>query len=281
MRNLILLIKRYYTLCIFLVLEIICLSLVFSNNSYQKTSYVNSSRAISGSFFKQRQKLTDFFYLKKVNDSLASENARLKQKIGLTTVVSALRQDSTYTKTISSDTVTQTTHYKFIPCKVLDNTIDQKRNFITLNKGSNEGIKKGWVVISAVGVVGQVAYVSEHYSVVESILSEKSVISAMVPDGNIGKIYWNGKNPDVVTLKGLPLSVKLKPTDSIVTSPYSKYPEKVLIGQPVNKKSNKGPIFEIKLSTSFRNLHYVYVIEENTSIERIKIEEVIDSLSNE
>jgi rod shape-determining protein MreC len=275
-RNLIQLIKRYYNFFIFLFLQIICWILVFSNNTYQQSSYLNSSRNISGKFYTQKNKLLGFLSLSETNDSLVRENARLRNLLGHSIPANPLK-DTSYHKETTKDSMRTTIFYKYIPAKVLNNSIDQKRNYITLDKGSADGIKVRMAVISDKGVVGRISHVTTHYCVVSSVLSDKSQVSAQVPDGTVGRILWGGADPESMDLLGIPQSVKLKKGDSIVTSNYSYFPERILIGRIKNQ--NKS-LYEVSLSTNFRNLHYVYIIEDVTNIERYIFEDSVKTIEN-
>lgn len=275
MRNLIFILKRYYNFFIFLLLEIICLSIFLRNNRYQQSSWVNSSRSISGALFTQKQQLFGFFSLRAVNDSLVRENARLKQQLGIPQIPNHLK-DTSYMSTTVRDSVKQTTHYRYIPCKVLNNSVDLKYNFLTLNAGYKQGIRKNFAVICDKGIVGRITHVSENYSVAASLLSDKFVVSAMVGDGTVGKLYWDGDNPNLVTLSGIPQSVKVKQKDSVLTSGFGIFPENILIGRAAEKSKN-GTTYKVWLSHDFRKLHYVYVIEDITQIERILLEDSTQS----
>jgi rod shape-determining protein MreC len=269
-RNLILLIKQFHSFFIFLLLELVCLVIVFKNNNYQQSSYINSSRNLSGRFYSQKEKLTSFINLTEVNDSLMKENAALRKELGITTDVNPLN-DSTFSKQIHVDSSIQTAHYTYIPAKVLNNTIDQTINYITLNAGSKQGIKKNMAVISANGIVGRISHVSENYSVALSFLSDRFNVSSMVSDGTVGKLSWDGKDPDYGILSGIPQSVKLKPRDSVFTSGFGNFPEKILVGKAAQVLN--GTSYKIFLSTNFRKLHFVYVIAEEIDLERKKIED--------
>lgn len=270
MRNLILLIKQFHSFFIFLLIELVCLVIVFKNNNYQQSSYINSSRNLSGRFYSQKEKLTSFINLTEVNDSLMKENAALRKELGITTDVNPLN-DSTFSKQIHVDSSIQTAHYTYIPAKVLNNTIDQTINYITLNVGSKQGIKKNMAVISANGIVGRISHVSENYSVALSFLSDRFNVSSMVSDGTVGKLSWDGKDPDYGILSGIPQSVKLKPRDSVFTSGFGNFPEKILVGKAAQVLN--GTSYKIFLSTNFRKLHFVYVIAEEIDLERKKLED--------
>lgn len=276
MRNLIQLIKRYYNFFIFIILQIVCWVLVFSNNTYQQASYINSSRNIAGKFYANKNKFLGFLSLGATNDSLARENARLRSLLGIKVSKNPLK-DTTYTTVHVKDSMRTTIDYTYIPAKVLNNTLDQKRNYITLDKGSEDGIKTGMAVISDKGIVGRVSHVNNHYSVVNSILSDKLPVSAQAPDGTIGIISWQGSDPETVELSKIPQSIKVKKGDSILTSTYSFYPENILIGRV--KRKDKATC-QVTLSTNFRNLHYVYIVNDVTKIERFLFEDSVKHAEN-
>ena len=274
MRNLIYFIKNYYSFFVFLVLELICLLIVFKNNSYQQSSYINSARGISSNFYTKKESIVSFLTLNAVNDSLVKENARLKQALGIPVTANPF-EDTSYivTRTLDSN-AKQTVHYKYIAAKVINNSTDQKINYITLNVGSRQGIKPKMAVITDKGVVGKISHVSENYSVAVSILSDRFNVNCVVPDGSIGNIKWDNKDPNIVILKGIPLSANLKLKDSIMTSGYSIFPEKIMIGK-VAKFVNGD--YQVWLSTNFNNLHYVYVVQDFTNIERNTLEDTVQA----
>jgi rod shape-determining protein MreC len=270
-RNILLLLKQFYSFFIFLFFEIICLIIVFKNNHFQQTSAINSSNKIAGLIYQKKDELVGYFHLGRVNDSLVAENAALKKQLGIPVKSNPLK-DSIFSKEIMHDSLKEILHYQYLPAKVLNNTIDQKINYLTLNKGAKDGIKKNMAVISEKGVVGKIANVSEHFSIAISILSERFNISAMTSDGTVGKIVWDGKNPAMVNLSGIPQSVKLKPNDTIVTSGYSSiFPENVTIGKVAKVASPNS--YKIWLSTSFSNLHFVYIVTDVVNEEKNKLEE--------
>jgi rod shape-determining protein MreC len=226
----------------------------------------------------KKNEWVSYIRLQAVNDSLMNENALLRNKMGIPTQPNPLK-DSTYTKIKEEDSVRQTTYFTHVPAKVLNNSIDKRSNYLTLDVGTANGIKKGMAVVSAKGIVGKISHVSKKFSVAISILSEKMTVSATTPDGSTGPISWDGKDPELLTLKGIPQSVKVKPLDTIFTSGYSIFPEKIMIGRAV--KVLNGTSYLVWLSTNFRKLHYVYVIKDETIIERTIFEQAAeDSIIN-
>jgi rod shape-determining protein MreC len=269
-RNLILFVQQYRNFFVFLLLEIICLAIVFRNNDYQQSSYLNSSRQVAGSLYARKHRLTRYLHLGTVNDSLARENARLRGLLGVQHLPNPLH-DTAFTRTTTTDSNVRTSHYNYIPVRVLNNTVDQKVNYITLEAGSKQGIQRNMAVINEQGIVGRISHVSPNYSVALSMLSERFNVSAMVPDGTVGTVSWDGQDPEFVNLRGIPQSVKLKPLDSVFTSGYSYFPERVFIGRVA--RAVNGGMYKIWLHSRFHRLHYVYVVAESSSMERIQLEQ--------
>ena len=64
-----------------------------------------------------------------------------------------------------------------ISAEVINNSVHKPNNYITIDKGRNDGVKKGMGVISSSGVVGIVKETSRHFSTILSILHSKSKVS--------------------------------------------------------------------------------------------------------
>lgn len=252
-------------------MESICLIILFKNNHYQQSSIINSSNGIAGAIYSKQSDIINYFLLKRINDSLADENAKLRSELGIHTLQNTLK-DSSFTKDIKIDSSKiQKTYYELKAVKVLNNTIDQKINYLTLNIGSKSGVEKNMAVVGAHGIVGKISHVSEHYSLASSVLSERFNISAMTSDGTVGKVIWEEKRPNELVLTGIPQSVKLKPGDTIKTSGFSSiFPENIIIGYVVKQKT--ATAYKLVTATNFFNLHFVYVIKSSVDQEQIELE---------
>ncbi len=270
MRNLIILLRQFQTFFLFLLLEIICFYIILSNNNYQQSSYFNSARHMSASLLSRKQRMVDFIHLHRINDSLASENARLRQQLGIIEIENPLH-DTSIIASSPRDTIKVDHKYSYLSAKVINNIVDQKRNYITLDKGQKDGVQKNHAVITPQGVVGKISHVSEHYSVAVSIISDRFNLSAMVKDGNMGRVFWDGKHTNQLVLSGISQSVKLKVNDSVYTSGYSDHiPQNILIGKVL--KSTGPNTYLLRTAVNFKNVHYVYIISETISEEKKQIE---------
>lgn len=288
MRNLIIFFRRYFNFFLFLLLEVICLVLVFQRNNFQRAAYLSSANDISGKLYDKYSNVQYYFHLKSTNDSLVNENVRLHNALR-GSFDSMVTTNGTKIDTIrqySDDTIrrvigTQIRRYEYFAAKVINNSINKPINYITIHRGSAQGIRPNMGVISSSGVVGVVRSVSENYSVVLSILSKSNSvsISARVGQGKeMGSVHWDGEDAGFATLKDVPKSARLHKGDTVVTSGYSAlFPENIPIGYveniAVGDKASTAYTIRIKLATNFYNLQYVYVIENLLKDEQQRLED--------
>ena len=273
MRNLIALIQKYYHVVIFLVLEIYCFVLIQRNDSYQRTALVNFMGGVSGSILQKKADVEYYFRLKYINDSLMAENARLREALPANQFAQT-RHDS-----LVRDTVSGKPMYKYFEAKVVNNSVTNPNNFIIINRGRNQGLKENMGVIGGnSGVVGRIVKVYSNYSAIMSVLHKDTKISAKLSDGTIGLVEWTDLDPEFVTLLNIPSHIKVKAGDTIYTSGYSTYPENQIIGFVAGKTkntSNNMNDIKVKLATRFRNVQYVYAVEDLMGDERIKLEKAV------
>ena len=297
MRQFILLIRRFWNIILFLILEGICFSMISKSHNMQGLDIVNSSNAVTGYVYKKQNDVVYYFQLRRLNDSLMKENAMLRNRIGeksnidtfkdAVAVIPVTQKDTVTTSTKDSTgavkitsseriKVVKYTSYYYIPARVINNSISgDRQNFITINRGSSDGIRKEMGVVTGNGIVGRVENVSEHYSTIMSVLSGRKT-STKLADGSSGfTTSWESGSPDYVVTEKVPLYIKTKKGDSVFTTGYSYYPENILIGT-ISKidtiKANGTKNLKIRLSTNFRNLQYVYVVKDKLSEEKTAIE---------
>ena len=281
MRNFILIIRRFFNLILFAGLEIICFILIAHSNTLQGDDLVSSANTAIGIAY---QKQTDLFYyisLGKMNDSLLSENMRLRKLVDHYTLVDTLRDSSVHKALANTDTtkhVVRYADYVYRTAKVINNSVDGVNNYITIDRGTKHGITKGMSVISSTGLVGRVEYVSGNFASILSILSNKQQVSAKLKDGTFKSTVWDSEHPDIFMMKDMPNESKVKIGDSVYTTSFGNvFPPDVLIGTVIkielNKKNGKQQL-SLRPSTNFRKLQYVYVLENLMGDERKQLEEI-------
>lgn len=260
-------------------LEIVCIILIARTNMLQGNDIMSSANTVSGIVYQKQNAVVYYFGLKRMNDSLLSENARLRMTLANRNSVDTLRDSSVTRMFLPTDTTQVVTYaqYTYRIARVVNNSVSAANNYITINRGSANGIVKNMAVLSGTGIVGKVIHVSKHFSSILSVLSVKQQVSARLKDGTYGYITWEEGRPDVMLMKDVPQQIKVKRGDSVYTTSYSFFPPDVLIGvvykiAPV--KSNTQLLY-LRPSTNFRNLQYVYVVENKMLPERIRLEDSV------
>lgn len=261
----------------------------------QGADIVSSSNAVAGYVYKKQNDVVYYFQLKRLNDSLLSENARLRNELASVSNIdtfqdmtaripitikdtTTVKKDSTATTLTPTGTtkIVRYANYHYIPARVINNSVSNDRmNYITINRGAKDGIKKDMAVVTGNGIVGRVAHVSEHIASVVSVLSDRKV-SSKLSDGTSNLItIWNPGSPEFVVTEKVPVHIKVKRGDSLFTTGYSFFPENILIGTVAKidtMKATNAKNLKIRLSTNFRNLQFVYVVGDNMAEERKKLE---------
>lgn len=279
MRNIFLFIRRYSIFFFFLVMQVIALTLLFSYNKFHEAAFMGMANNMTGKLNEEYNSVELYFKLKQKNTELLEENNRLRNQLS----VNFQKRDTSHQlvrDTVKIDSSSYYRRYLSFPAQVIDNSTARQNNYIMINRGSSQGIKKDMGVVSASGVVGSVVDVSSNYAVVMSLLHRESRISASLKKtGDAGTIDWDGKNPLYLTLHEIPKSVELKKGDSVVTSRYSdKFPPDILIGTVVSFESESGSnshTVKILTANNFFNVQYVYVIENLEKEEQQRLKSAI------
>jgi rod shape-determining protein MreC len=219
--------------------------------------------------YERINEFSSYLVLGKTNDSLAAENARLRNLLK-----SSYYDDSIKQVTVNDSVLKQ--QYTYTVARVINNSVHQKNNYLTINRGSKHGIKKGMGVIASSGVVGIVLNVSENFSTVRSLLHTETKISASV-DGNIGSLVWGEGNYDsrFALLKDIQSHLTIKKGARVITSEFSLFPPGTNIGyvsESDTRDGNSALNIQVKLDTDFAKLQYVYVIINLLSEEQLNLE---------
>ena len=271
MRNLLIFITKYNAFFLFVIFEVSALVIYVKYNSFQKATFINSTNQVTGNLYAQANKLDSYLSLREVNDSLARENARLRNQL----------KSSFYADTIAKHKVNDTIYklqYQYIDAKVLKNSINLRNNYLTINKGSKAGITKGMGVICDAGVVGKVVVVGENMAIIQSLLHKETVISAMLADTkDQGSFKWvDNLDPHKGLLHDVSNNVRPKLGEWVVTSDASLFPAGVHIGKisSLHSKSEGGFFLnmDVALSVDFSKLQYVYVVTNKWAQEQLGLE---------
>lgn len=270
MRSLFRFLLRNYFLMMFLALEAFSLVMIVSFNNYQRVTFFNSSNNFTGAVYEKFSSFDDYFSLSRTNIRLAAENASLRKQLQM-----RIMQQEKY-PVLRPDTV-DAPAYVFTSAKVISNSVNKQLNYITINKGSRQGIKPDMGIIDADGVVGVITNVSPNYSTGLSLLNKRLSIPAKITKSNcLGSLVWDGESYNTADLREIPFHILVNVGDTVVTSGFSNiFPDGIMIGTIKKFDVESGTNFyniKVELSTNFETVKYVEVVQNTKRDELIKLE---------
>lgn len=263
MRRLLEFISRNRHIFLFLLLETFSFFLLFGYNRYQRAVFLSSAGGVTGQLYSFTSGVTSYFSLGRVNTQLQERNQYLEERLeSLTQFLEQLQMDSLVTAQAIQEapSVLWSTS-----ARVVKNSINKADNYVTLNKGSKDGVTEDMGVMDARGVVGVVFKTSDHYSIVLSLLSSKSNLSCKIASNDyFGYLRWEGADSRHAYLVDLPRHAEVNVGDSVVTSGYSDiFPEDILVGV-VDKVTDAGDglsyDIRVRLACDFDRLRTATII---------------------
>ena len=229
MQNLLKILLRYSNFLVFIALEVAAFLLIGFNNVYPRSSLLSTANDAVAWQHKQLSEMRGYFSLRSQNEQLAAENARLRNEIS------------------AMDSAQNGGGITYRSAKVVQMTTDQLHNFLTIDRGSKDGIHRGQGVRNEDGVVGIVRTVGTNYSVVLPIINTQMNLScrfAMLTDVAAHMVVNTG--------------------DTIITSGLSPvFPEGIPVGIVENSTLKDGDSYytiRVRLHTNFKRLKYVEVV---------------------
>ncbi|MEI8141255.1 MAG: rod shape-determining protein MreC [Chitinophagia bacterium] len=266
MKNIIGFIRQNYTFFCFLILQIVSLVMLSSYSKSHQTYFSNWNNAVAGKVNSYYNEWAYFFDLKATNAKLVAENVALRNELAQNFVPYDTSVKSG-TLILRKDSLEKIRKFFYYPAKVVGNSFTLQKNYITIERGALEGVKKDMAAISPDGsIVGVVVEVNDHYSKIMSLLHRNSKVSAMLKRDRIaGSIEWDGNSPEILSLKNISKSALPKIGDTVLTSPYSSsFPAQLMIGRVTSILKDPSSNFltlNIKSATNFYNLEYVYLVQ--------------------
>lgn len=282
MHNLILFVRRYFNFIVFLLLQGFSISLLVHYNSYHNALASNFMNEVTGKINARFNRVDYFFQLRKTNEVLVKTNEQLRNQLR----ENFERQD-TSTKIVVEPPLNDTTgsqrKWLYLLAKVVSNSVSAQNNFIALQRGAAQELKKDAGVVDLNnGVVGIVTDVSENFAVVMSLLHKDSKISVKLKKGGeVGQVIWDGKEPNRLSLIDIRKSAQVAKGDTVYTSGFTTtFPYGLLVGtieDILQDKSTNNYIIHLKSSANFYNLQYVYSIK---NLQREAVDQLLKNANN-
>ena len=264
--------KRHWFLFIFC--EIIAFILIYQSNAYQRNLILSSANAVTGKLLSVSNAVFSYFELQTVNRELIEQNSRLEMDIvRLQEQLSNISVEKTsFSQVFLKDTlltdslIRSNFTWQYITAKAISSSVNLQHNFITIDKGFDDGIRPEMGVVSPQGVVGIVTTVNDRFAVVMSLLHVKSRVSCKIRNSHFsGSLSWKGGDVNYAFVEQIAAHAIFQVGDTIVTSGYSDvFPPGIIVGviESFNKQHDDNFYsLNVRLATDFQSLSAISVID--------------------
>ena len=274
--------RRIHVVLLFIIIEAIALNYYAHSSFYTQAKILSRANSVVGGLQRSVFSVKHFFTLRSENEMLSARVAELEHSLAAYREREAnMATDTISMAQIDSAFVEQLTQYSYTPARIISNTINRNRNFITLNRGRQHGITEDMAVISPDGsMVGYIVGCSDRYSVAISILNDRFTTSGkIVGDDHFGSITWNGRSPHKVQMSELTKYAEFEVGAPVVSSGLSHiFPEGVKIGVVESFSENENQTsFDVvvRLAADMTKVSNVLVISNDGYIEATELEEEV------
>ncbi len=261
---------------LFLLLEFLAIFFTVQSHSYHKSKFINSANFVSGGIYNKINNFKEFLLLKDENRRLSEENVYLRNLLNLQDK-SGIHIDS-----VVFDTINYNQKYSYTSAKVINNNYRKNNNYLTINKGYDDGIESDLGVINSKGIIGITKSVSKNYATVLSILNVNSRINVKLLNSNhFGSLNWDNKNYNTVQLLDLPIQASIYIGDTIITGGKSTiFPEGIPVGtiKDFETDNNKYKFINITLFNDMSSIGFVQIIN---NLDKLEIKALEEKTSNE
>lgn len=206
----------------------------------------------------------NFSEVKEKNDTLTQENVDLKNKL---LEYEKLKEENNRLREVLNFK-NSNNNYNYTGAEIIGYSGESFLKGYIIDKGENDGLKKNMVVVSNLGLVGQVTSVGSNWAIVQSLINENIAVSVMVNSTRettgILKGYTTHNNENLAKVTNLSIDSKIKEGDVIVTSGLGQiYPKEIRIGEVLSVetdeiKSMKTAI--VKPYVEFNKLEELFVV---------------------
>ncbi|MFI3282836.1 MAG: rod shape-determining protein MreC [Rikenellaceae bacterium] len=258
--------RSVYVVVLFVVLECVAINFYAHSDIYTQAKMLSCSNRVVGGAQGVWGGVREYFSLRSHNEILTQRVAELESELSR---YRHMEEDSMlWSQSTVGDTNAETP-YKYIVSKVVSNTINKRENYLILNRGERDGVRKNMAVTSAGGdMVGYIAATSNNYAVAVSILNTKFKTSGKIAgQQHMGSIFWGGEDRYSVNMGELSKYATITPGSEIISTGYSQiFPEGIRIGYVTLSNLNEGHTaydVVVELSADISSLSEVLIVENS------------------
>lgn len=225
----------------------------------QKIVYkVNDKLKSSFDFF------LNFSKVKEENEALKAQNIDLQNKL---IEYNRMKEENTRLRDVLNY-VDSKSNYDYVGVDIIGYSGGNITDGYVIDKGTNDGVEKDMVVISAEGLVGKVTRAESNYSIIQSIINENIAVSIMVESTRettgILRGVTDGKNRNLTKIYNLPMDSEIKEGDIILTSGLGMvYPKEIRVGEVLSVETDNVRVMKnaiVKPYVDFNKLEELFII---------------------
>ena len=205
-------------------------------------------RGISEDFYNWRELVNE-------NESIKNENIAVTQRLA---DFKNLQDENNYLRNILK--LQEKLNREFITANIFSEIGSPDGITYLVNKGSNNGIVVGMIVISDEGVlIGNIVETNAHYASIMTIRDSAFKITAQTLESNVSGIA-EGAQIDGMYLNLVVQSDEIREGDTLVSSGDDFFPPALLIGKVSNVESSQGDTFKkVKVKPLFQEQSFARV----------------------
>lgn len=274
MDRFILFVKKIYVLLLFIILEVVALNFYANSTSYTRAILLTWSNSVALSLYDATSSVSNYLRLSQDNKELIEEVAQLRNQLELSRKLLSELDTSSW-EDIGIDSIG--VEYDYTAAEVVRNTISRQYNYMTINKGSRDGVVPNTAILSPNGaLLGYILTCSDKFSVGISILNKDFRGSGRIGNSDwYGPIHWDGANHEIVELTDIPKYAQLNRGDTIYTTKFSSiFPPDMTIGVIDSYELDASMLYRIKvrLFQHMAALNKVLLVKYNDAEERFELE---------
>jgi rod shape-determining protein MreC len=208
----------------------------------------------------------DVTTLRQQNSALEAENSRLQVQIV------ELQQQVTEAQLLSTLVDYERRHVEnqYIAASVIARDVSPFMHYVIIDRGSDDGLRKGMPVITQQGLVGSIAAVTAGAARVQLINDPGSSINVILQQSDVEAVL-NGQITGEIELNMISQNATVQPGDLVLTSGLGgNYPANIVIGQVVTIRNEASSLFQtasVQPAVDFSQLEIVLIIANFQSID--------------
>jgi rod shape-determining protein MreC len=259
--------REYFLLALYVALSLFLLA---SNEGGQVRAMRSHLLVVTGTLQDIFVVIPNYFALRQENHALRTQNLTLTEEVSR---LREARLENIRLRRLLN--LKDRPAFQYLTARVVGATSQSLRNTITIDLGTDDGVKTNMPVVTDNGLVGKVTGTSNRYAVVQLLMHKDVRVSARVERSRVnGIIRWTGGRS--LAFANVPTMFDVKTGDVIITSEFSSiFPSGIRIGIVAGTHAVAGELFQavdVTPAVDFNRLEEVFVALHTPDSSRVAID---------